>query len=177
VCSLPSRRWSSSLGVGRPQTFKTFYSTTHQDDASDALPKDCWMTWALRPKQTNLRQTSLFDDDNHNDDNSNNTTTVLTFQMTGILAVSKCCSVKVKLYLCLFLTEHHAMKAYWGVEVWHSMEVKWSATRLGRFIPREKAPSTHLIGRYLAPGAGLDAVVRRKISSPYRDSNPRSSNP
>jgi hypothetical protein len=25
--------------------------------------------------------------------------------------------VKVKLSLCFFLTEHHAMKAYWGVEV------------------------------------------------------------
>jgi hypothetical protein len=26
-------------------------------------------------------------------------------------------NVKVKLFLCFFLTEHYAMKAYWGVEV------------------------------------------------------------
>jgi len=29
----------------------------------------------------------------------------------------------------------------------------------------------------MGPRASLDAVVRRKILSPYRDSNPRSSSP
>jgi hypothetical protein len=28
-----------------------------------------------------------------------------------------CIKVKVKLFLCFFLTEHHAVKVYWGVEV------------------------------------------------------------
>jgi len=32
-----------------------------------------------------------------------------------------------------------------------------------------------LIGGWVGPTAGLDAVVNRKIPSPYRDSNTRSS--
>jgi hypothetical protein len=43
--------------------------------------------------------------------------------------------------------------------------------------PRERAPGTHWIGGCLSPRAGLDAVVKRKIPSPCRDSNPRSSSP
>jgi hypothetical protein len=38
--------------------------------------------------------------------------------------------------------------------------------------PRERAPGTHWIIRWVGPGAGLDAVVKRKIPSPCRDSNP-----
>jgi hypothetical protein len=52
---------------------------------------------------------------------------------------------------------------------------EWSASRTGRFIPRERAPSAHWIRGWLDPRAGLDAVERRKIPSPCRDSNPRSS--
>jgi len=40
-----------------------------------------------------------------------------------------------------------------------------------------KVPGTHWIGGWVGPRAGLDAVVRRKIPSPYRDSNPQSSSP
>jgi hypothetical protein len=43
--------------------------------------------------------------------------------------------------------------------------------------PQERAPGTHWIGGWVGPRAGLDAVVKRKIPSPYRDSNNRSSSP
>jgi hypothetical protein len=35
---------------------------------------------------------------------------------------------------------------------------EWSASRPYRFTPWERAPGTHWIGRWAAPGAGLDAV-------------------
>jgi hypothetical protein len=49
----------------------------------------------------------------------------------------------------------------------------WSASRPGRFTPRERAPGTHWIGGSVGPRAVLDAVVNRKIPSPHRESNPR----
>jgi hypothetical protein len=50
---------------------------------------------------------------------------------------------------------------------------EWSASRPGRFTPREKAPGTHWIGDWVGPRAVLDAVVKRKIPSPCRELNPR----
>jgi hypothetical protein len=50
---------------------------------------------------------------------------------------------------------------------------EWSASRPGRFTLRERAPVIHWIGGWVGPRA----VVRRKIPSPYRDSNHRSSSP
>jgi hypothetical protein len=50
------------------------------------------------------------------------------------------------------------------------------ASRPVRFTPREKTPGIHWIGGWVGPRAGLDAVVR-KIPSPYRESNLRSSIP
>jgi len=57
------------------------------------------------------------------------------------------------LCLCFFLTEHHAMKAYWGLRYssTHSLTSapdggKRSASRPARFIPRERAPGAHWIG-------------------------------
>jgi hypothetical protein len=50
---------------------------------------------------------------------------------------------------------------------------KWSASRPGRFTPRERAPDTHWIGVWVGPRAVLDTVVKRKIPSPRRESNPR----
>jgi len=38
----------------------------------------------------------------------------------------------------------------------------------------ESAPGTHWIGGWVGPRASLDVGVRRKIPSPYRDSNPQS---
>jgi hypothetical protein len=40
---------------------------------------------------------------------------------------------------------------------------EWSASRPGRFIPKERASGTHWIGGWVGPRAGLDAVVKRKI--------------
>jgi hypothetical protein len=47
-----------------------------------------------------------------------------------------------------------------------------SASRSSRFTPRERATGTHWIGGWVGPRAGLDAVVKRKIPSPCRDSMP-----
>jgi hypothetical protein len=49
----------------------------------------------------------------------------------------------------------------------------WSASRPGRFTPRERAPGTQWIGGWVGPRAVVDAVVKRKIPSPRRESNPR----
>jgi hypothetical protein len=40
---------------------------------------------------------------------------------------------------------------------------EWSASRLGRFNPRERVPGHHWIGGWMGPRAVLDAVVKRKI--------------
>jgi hypothetical protein len=48
---------------------------------------------------------------------------------------------------------------------------EWSDSRPGRFIPRENVPDTHWIGGWVVPRADLDAVVKREIPSPCRDSN------
>jgi hypothetical protein len=68
------------------------------------------------------------------------------------------------------------MKTYWGVEVLlHAFLTEaldggeWSASRPGRFNPRERAPGTHWRGGWMGPRAGLDAVVKKKIPSPRRD--------
>jgi hypothetical protein len=51
--------------------------------------------------------------------------------------------------------------------------MEWSASRSGRFTPRERAPGTYLIGGWVGPRTVLDAVVKRKNPSPRRQSNPR----
>jgi len=59
--------------------------------------------------------------------------------------------IKLKLPLCL--TEHHAMKTYWGSEGIdnHSLTSalggrEWSASRPGYFTPKERTPGTHWLG-------------------------------
>jgi hypothetical protein len=66
------------------------------------------------------------------------------------------------------------MKAYWDWRyiATHSLTSaldgnEWSASRPGRFTSRERAPGTHWIEGW------VDAVVKRKIRSHRRDSNPR----
>jgi hypothetical protein len=82
----------------------------------------------------------------------------------------------VKLSLYFSLTEHHAMKAYWGsgVQLPASLTLaldgcEWSASCLVHFTPSEKAPGTYWIGGWVVPRAVLDAVVKRKIPSPTRN--------
>jgi hypothetical protein len=65
------------------------------------------------------------------------------------------------------------MKAYRIVGEWrysstHSLTSTldggdWSASRPGRFTPRERAPGTHWIGDWVCPRTGLVASARSKI--------------
>jgi hypothetical protein len=49
---------------------------------------------------------------------------------------------------------------------------EFSALHPSRFTPRERGvPGTHWIGGWVGPRAVLDAVVKRKIPSPRRESN------
>jgi len=42
---------------------------------------------------------------------------------------------------------------------------EWSASRPGRFTPRERAPGIHWTGGWVGPRDVLGAVVKRKIPS------------
>jgi hypothetical protein len=50
---------------------------------------------------------------------------------------------------------------------------EWSASRPGRLTPKERAQGTHWTGSWMGRRAVLDAVVKRKIPSPRRESKPR----
>jgi hypothetical protein len=50
---------------------------------------------------------------------------------------------------------------------------EWSASHPGRFTTRERAPGTQWIGDWVGLRVVLDAVVKRKIVSPRRESNSR----
>jgi hypothetical protein len=73
------------------------------------------------------------------------------------------------------------MKEYWGsgdIGPTHSLTSaldgdECSASRPGRFTPKERAPGTHWIVGWVGPRAVLDAAVKRKIPSPRQESNPR----
>jgi hypothetical protein len=52
------------------------------------------------------------------------------------------------------------------------MEVNGQLHAPAALPPGKEPPGTHCIGGWVGPRAGLDAVVRRKISSPYWDTNP-----
>jgi hypothetical protein len=87
--------------------------------------------------------------------------------------------VKVKLCLCFnWALCHEGVLGEWMYSSTRSLTLaldggEWSASRPSRFSPRERAPSTHLIGGWVGPRFVMDAVVRRKIPSPCQDSNPR----
>jgi hypothetical protein len=62
------------------------------------------------------------------------------------------------------------MKTYEGVEIQIHVFLtsvlvgsEWSASRPGRFTPRERAPSNQWIGDWMGPRTGLDDVEKRKI--------------
>jgi hypothetical protein len=86
-------------------------------------------------------------------------------------------TVEVKVPLCL--TKHHAIKTHWwsgGISQLTLTSAldggEWSASRPGRFISSERAPSTHWVGGWVGPKAGLDTVSKRKIPNPRQESNP-----
>jgi hypothetical protein len=73
---------------------------------------------------------------------------------------------------------HEGVIGQWRYSSTHSLTSaldrdEWSASCPGRFTHRERAPGTHWLGGWVGPRAGLDAVVKRKIPSPRRQSNPR----
>jgi hypothetical protein len=88
------------------------------------------------------------------------------------------CTGKGKLCLCFNWASHHeVVLGEWRYSSTHSLTPaldggKWSDSRSGRFIPREKVPGTHWTGVWVGPRAGLDAVVKRRIPIPRRDSPP-----
>jgi hypothetical protein len=71
--------------------------------------------------------------------------------------------IKAKLSLCLYLTEHHNMEMYGGVDVQlHTFLIsaleggQRSDSLLGRFTPRGRALFTHWIGGWVRTRVGLD---------------------
>jgi hypothetical protein len=93
------------------------------------------------------------------------------------LSATRCS--KVKLSLCFdWAPRHEGVFREWRYSSTLSLTSaldggEWSASRLGRFTPRERDPGTHWIGGWVGPRAVLDAVVKKKIPSPRRESNPR----
>jgi hypothetical protein len=65
------------------------------------------------------------------------------------------------------------MRTYWGVEVYlHAfLTVSGHLHALDALLPEKEPPGAHCIGGWMGPRAGMDAIVERKILSPYRDSN------
>jgi hypothetical protein len=77
---------------------------------------------------------------------------------------------------CLLTTLHYTtpgasnLKTYGGVDmqihVFFTSALiggEWSASRPGRFIPRERAPGTHWTGRWVGPRTGLDEAEKRQF--------------
>jgi hypothetical protein len=86
---------------------------------------------------------------------------------------------KVKLSLCFYwVPRREGVLGEWRYSSTHSLTLaldggEWSASRSGRFTPREWAPGTHWIGDWVGTRAVLDAAVKRKIPSPRRESKSR----
>jgi hypothetical protein len=62
------------------------------------------------------------------------------------------------------------MKVYGGVDVYIHVFLtlalvggEWSASRLGRFTPGERAPGTHWIGGWVGPRASVDSMEKSKF--------------
>jgi hypothetical protein len=88
--------------------------------------------------------------------------------------------VKVKLSLWHFKLRTTPWRRIGGVEVWstHSSTStqdggEWSVSCPSCFTPRERAPGTNWIGGWVGPRAILDALVKRRISSPRWESKRR----
>jgi hypothetical protein len=50
---------------------------------------------------------------------------------------------------------------------------EWSASRPGRFTPRQRSPGSHWIGGWVGSRAVLEEEVKKKIPSLFWESNPR----
>jgi hypothetical protein len=87
--------------------------------------------------------------------------------------------VKVKLCLCFnWAPRHGGVLEWWSYSSTHSLTSaldggKRTDSRPGRFTPKERAPGTPWIGGQLGSITVLDAVVKRRIPSPRRETNPR----
>jgi hypothetical protein len=73
---------------------------------------------------------------------------------------------------------HEGVLEEWTCSSTHSLTsaldgCAWSASRPGRFTRRVRASDTHWIGGWVVARAVLDVVVKRKIPSLRRESNPR----
>jgi hypothetical protein len=73
---------------------------------------------------------------------------------------------------------HEGVLGEWRYSSTHSLTSaldfgEWSASRPGRFTPRETAPGIHWIGGWVSPRAVQDAAVKRKIPSHRRESHSR----
>jgi hypothetical protein len=58
------------------------------------------------------------------------------------------------------------MKTYGGVNVYRHIFLvgsEWSASRLGRFTPRERAHGTHWMGSWVDLRTGLEDMEKRKF--------------
>jgi hypothetical protein len=107
---------------------------------------------------------------------------IIVFQGLGLLA---CCGSEfifwnLRIYWTVGRTSStgEGILGEWRYRSTHSLTSaldggEWPASRPGRFTPSERAPDTHWIGSLVGARAGLDAVVKRKIHSPRRESNPR----
>jgi hypothetical protein len=100
------------------------------------------------------------------------TSSIIEFRLLSI-------KVKVKLSLCFnWAPRHEGILMEWRYCSTNYLASaldggEWSASRHGRFTPREIDPSTPWIRGWVGTRAVLDAVVKRKIPSPRRESNPR----
>jgi hypothetical protein len=76
------------------------------------------------------------------------------------------------LYLC-----HEGVFGEWRYSSTHSLTSaldggEWSASRSSLY-PQGRSPGTHWLLGWVGPRAVLEAVVKRTIPSPRRESNPR----
>jgi hypothetical protein len=81
-------------------------------------------------------------------------------------------------YLFIWAPRHEGALEEWRYSSTHSLTSaldgdEWSASRPSRFTPRERTHGTHWIGGWVGHRVVLDAVVKRKIPSPRRESNTR----
>jgi hypothetical protein len=89
------------------------------------------------------------------------------------------CPVYIKLSLCFNCApRHEGVLGEWKYSSAHSWTSaldggEWSASRPSPFTPGERALGTRWIGGWVSPRAVLNSVVKRKIPSPHRESNPR----